>query len=177
VYRAASDQAVITLAQLGDEAAASEKLSTDPQVFRGYFDALYQVVNTDHAERGETTIQEDRELLRYREVSHKAKVIKDSGQPVIIARDNHGRDFAASLIEEIRNRELAPGQPRFNRDDLRNLQRYMVNVRKRDFATLQNLKALKELLPNLELHLLAEGFYHPDLGLVIENRPLDDFIA
>lgn len=177
VYRAASDQSVITLAQMGEAEAASKKLSTDPQVFRGYFDSLYQVVNTDHAKRGETTIQQDREQLRYREVSRKARVIEDSGQPVIIAADNHGRKFAAPLIEEIRNRKPASGRPRFARDDLRALQRYMVNVHHHRFQLLESMKHIHPLLPNLELHVLAEGFYHPDLGLVVENRPLDDFIA
>jgi hypothetical protein len=32
------------------------------------------------------------------------------------------------------------------------------------------------LLPNLELHVLNEGLYHRDLGLVIENLPLEDFL-
>lgn len=177
VYRAASDQAVISLAQLGEGATASEKLSTDPQVFRGYFDSLYQVVNTDHAKRGESTIQQDREQLRFREVARKAKVIEDSGQPVIIAADNHARKFAADLIAEIRNRQPGPGQPRFTRDDLRALQPYMVNVHHHRFQQLESMKHIHPLLPNLELHVLAEGFYHPDLGLVVENRPLDDFIA
>lgn len=177
VYRAASDQAVITLAQLGDEKAASEKLSTDPQVFRSYFDSLYQVVNTDHSKRGESTIQQDREQLRFREVSRKAKVIEDSGHPVIISADNHGQKLGATLIEDIRNREPALGRPRFNRDDLRALQRYMVNVHHHRFQKLESMKHIHPLLPNLELHVLADGFYHPDLGLLVENRPLDDFIA
>ncbi|HMP83148.1 MAG TPA: CRISPR-associated helicase Cas3', partial [Verrucomicrobiota bacterium] len=111
VYRAASDQAVITLATLGDEESASNHLATNPQVFRDYFQSLYQVVNTDYAKRGETSIQQDREQLRFREVARKAKVISDEGQPVIIARDTHGREFAAPLIKEICNRQLMPGQP------------------------------------------------------------------
>jgi CRISPR-associated endonuclease/helicase Cas3 len=174
-YRAATDQAAITLAGLGD--TATEALAADARLFAGYFDSLYQVVPTDHAKRGESNIQEDRAQLRYREVSRKAKVIEDSGQPVIIASDNHGRRFAAPLIEEIRNRQPAPGQPRFTRDDLRALQRYMINVRHLRFQHLESMKHIHPLLPNLELHVLADGFYHPDLGLVIENRPLDDFIA
>lgn len=177
VYRTASDQAVITMAQLGDSTSASEKLSTDPQVFRGYFDALYQVVNTDHAKRGETTIQQDREQLRFREVSRKAKVIDDSGQPVIIAADNHGQKFAADLITDIRDRQPALGQPRFTRNDLRALQRYMVNIHHHRFQQLESMNHLHPLLPNLELHVLTDGFYHPELGLVVENRPMDDFIA
>ena len=176
VYRAAADQAMITLASLGNDESASNRLATDPQVFRDYFQSLYQVVNTDYAKRGETSIQQDREQLRFREVSRKARVISDEGQPVIIAHDTHGREFAAPLIEEMRSRQVAPGQFRFNRDDLRRLQRFMVNVHSHKFQQLEAMKHIHPLLPNLELHVLNDGFYHPELGLVIDNRPLDDFI-
>ncbi len=176
VYRAASDQAAITLAALGGDEVASIRLATDPQLFRDYFQNLYQAVNTDYAKRGETSIQEDRELLRYREVSRKAKVIADEGQPVIIARDNFNRPYAAPLIEEIRNRQPAPGQFRFTRDDLRRLQRFMVNVHSHKFQQLEAMKNIRPLLPNLELYVLDHGFYHPDLGLVIDNLPLDTFL-
>jgi len=70
VYRAAADQAAISLASLGD--TASESLATDSGLFGRYFDSLYQVVNTDYARKGETSIQEDRALLRFREVARKA---------------------------------------------------------------------------------------------------------
>jgi CRISPR-associated endonuclease/helicase Cas3 len=176
VYRAASEQAVITLATLGDEESASKRLAADPQVFRDYFQSLYQVVNTDFAKRGEPSIQDDRKELRFREVSRKAKVISDEGQPVIVARDSLGKEFAAPLIREIRDRKPAPGRPRFDRDDLRRLQRFMVNVHSHKFQQLESLKHIRPLLPNLELYVLDDGFYHPELGLVIDNRPLDDFI-
>lgn len=174
VYRAAADQAAISLAGLG--ANASESLATDSALFARYFDSLYQVVNTDYAKKGETSVQQDRTLLRFRQVASKAKVIDDSGQPILIASDTHGRKFAAPLIEEIRNRQLASGQPRFTRDDLRRLQRFMVNVRSHKFAQLESMKQIRPLLPNLELFVLDDGFYHPELGLVIDNRPLDDFL-
>lgn len=177
VYQVAADQAAITLASLSQDPHPTERLATDPQLFADYFQNLYQVVNTDYARRGETTIQQDREQLRFRQVAAKARVIADEGRPVIVSRDSHGKPYAASLIEQIRARVPAPGQPRFTRDDLRRLQRYMVNVRSHNFARLQAMKAIHELLPNLELHVLDDGYYHPDLGLVIENRPLDDFIA
>ena len=174
VYRAAADQAAITLAGLGGN--ASESLATEAGLFARYFDSLYQVVNTDYARTGETSIQEDRALLRFREVARKAKVIDDSGQPVIVASDNHGRKFAAPLIEEIRNRQLPLGQPRFTRDDLRRLQRFMVNVHSHKFQQLEGMKQIRPLLPNLELYVLDDGFYHPELGLVIDNLPLDTFL-
>ncbi len=177
LYQAAADQAAITLASLSQDPHPTERLATDPQLFADYFQNLYQVVNTDYARRGETTIQQDREQLRFRQVAAKARVIADEGRPVIVSRDSHGKPYAAPLIEEIRARVPAPGQPRFTRDDLRRLQRFMVNVRSHNFARLQPMKAIHELLPNLELQVLDDGYYHPDLGLVIENRPLDDFIA
>jgi hypothetical protein len=141
VYRAAANQAVIFLAGLGDSAA--ESLATDSGLFARYFDSLYQVVNTDYARKGETSIQEDRALLRFREVARKAKVIDDSGQPVIVASDTHGRKFAAPLIEEIRSRQFVPGQPRFTRDDLRHFQ-FAGSVSYRRFGNLPHCQ------PNLQ---------------------------
>ena len=175
VYRAAADQAAISLAGLGE--TASESLTTDSGLFARYFDSLYQVVNTDYARQGETSIQEDRALLRFREVARKAKVIDDSGQPVIVASDTHGRKFAAPLIEEIRTRQLAPGESRFSRDDLRRLQRFMVNVRSHKFQQLEAMKHLRPLLPNLEVFILNDGLYHPELGLLIDKLPLETFLS
>ncbi len=175
VYRSASDQAAITLAALGDTATAAEHLATSSDIFPGYFQALYQVVNTDHAKPGESTIQEDRSYLRYREVARKARVIEDSGTPVIVAGDMRGGQWAAPLIEELRTRVLAPGQRRFERDDLRRLQRSMVNVRHHKFKLLQARELIRPLLPNLELYVLDVACYHPALGLTLDNIPPDEF--
>jgi CRISPR-associated endonuclease/helicase Cas3 len=175
VYHAAADQAANALAALGD--AASECLATDASLFGRYFNSLYEVVNTDYARKGETSIQEDRVRLRFREVARKAKVIEDSGKPVIVAGDTHGRQFAAPLIGEIRNRQLAPDQPRFSRDDLRHLQRFMVNVHSHKFQQLETMKHIRPLLPNLELFVLNDGLYHPELGLLVDKLPLETFLA
>ncbi|MBI4660127.1 MAG: hypothetical protein HY735_14910 [Verrucomicrobia bacterium] len=60
---------------------------------------------------------------------------------------------------------------------LRNLQRYMVNVVRRDFELLLGQKHLRELLPNLDLHVLKSGHYHLDLGLLVNRaRPLEDYL-
>ena len=176
VYRSASDQSAITLAALGDPATAAEHLATSSDVFSGYFQSLYQVVNTDHAKPGESTIQEDRSYLRYREVARKARVIEDSGTPVIISGDLRGGLWAEPLIEELRNRILAPGQRRFERNDLRRLQRFMVNVRYEKFQLLLASQLVRPLLPNLELYILDAACYHPALGLFLDNLPPDDFL-
>jgi len=178
LYETATGHTNKTLQSLGD---ATSRLATDPALFADYFQQLYSDLNLDYARkrngRKESTIQEDRAQLRFREVARKARVIQDEGTPVIIARDSHGKPYAAPFVEEIRSRDPDSDQPRFTRDDLRRLQGFMVNVRARNFATLQSLHAIKELLPNLELYVLDAGYYHPDLGLVIEDRPLDEFLA
>jgi CRISPR-associated endonuclease/helicase Cas3 len=176
VYSSASDQAALTLASLGDPATAAEHLATSSDIFSGYFQSLYQVVNTDHAKLGEATIQEDRSYLRYREVARKARVIEDSGTPVIISGDLRGGLWAEPLITELRTRVLAPGQRRFERDDLRRLQRFMVNVRHHKFQLLQARQLIRPLLPNLELYVLDTACYHPALGLILDNLAPDDFL-
>lgn len=99
VYQSASDQAAITLATLGHGEQAADRLATDPQLFADYFQSLYQVINTDYVRRGECTIQGDRRQLRFREVTRKAKVIDDDGQPVIV-RFKAGE----SIVGDIRSR-------------------------------------------------------------------------
>ncbi|OGW91869.1 MAG: hypothetical protein A3D28_03760 [Omnitrophica bacterium RIFCSPHIGHO2_02_FULL_63_14] len=165
VYRAAADQAAITLVALGGNEAATERLATDAHLFGDYFNSLWQAVEVGG------NIQEERRKLHFRTVASEAKVIRDEGQPVIV---RYGAGTA--IVEEIRSRVHAAGQMRFTRDDLRRLQRFMVNVRTHKFELLLARQNVKPLLPNLELYVLDDGFYHLDIGLVIDHRPLEDFI-
>lgn len=171
VYRSASSQAIITLASLGTREAAARRLATEPDIFRSYFQALYEVVNLDYRKGRETSIQEDRACLRFRDVARKAKVIEDAGHPVIVPYSD-----AASLIEEIRNRPKSTDGPRFRREDMRRLQRFVVNVRNRDFSALLAREHLRQLLPGMEFYCLDEGLYHRDVGLIMNSRPLEDFL-
>jgi CRISPR-associated endonuclease/helicase Cas3 len=143
----------------------ADALTTDHALFERYFDQLYQLVPTDKK------IQEEREKLHFRKVAELARVIKDDTQPIIVP---YGK--GRKIIDDIRTRPLVKGQPRFDRDDLRKLQRFTVNVNQRDFQKLLALRGVAPLLPNLEIHVLAEGWYHPDLGVVIDQRPLEDFL-
>lgn len=158
VYRTATDITVSLLAQVEGDA-----LATDHKLFERYFNQLYQLVPTDNE------IQNEREKLHFRKVAELAKVIENDTQPVIVP---YGK--GCNVIEEIRTRSVVKGQPRFNRDDLRKLQRFMVNLQPYDFQRLTELRAISPLLPNLEIHVLAEGWYHPDLGIVIDKRPTED---
>jgi CRISPR-associated endonuclease/helicase Cas3 len=176
IYSTATDQSAVTLASLGADAA--ERLAIDPKIFRDYFHALYSMVNTDYVGtkngKKETTIQEDRQNLYFRTVAEKAKVISDDGQPVVIPIGK-----ARHLIAKIRARAetLCSGEKRFTGDDLRRLQRYMVNVRTNNFALLRERNLIRPLLPNLEIFVLNEGLYHKELGLLVGDRPFGDFIS
>jgi CRISPR-associated endonuclease/helicase Cas3 len=166
VYRTATDLAAVFL-----EKEAWRDLFTRPELFSEYFTQLFSVISTDYHRRGENTILEDRQKLRFQMVAQKARVIPDEGQPVVVP---FGR--AKAVIEAIRARGAEQGIPRFSRSDLRMLQRFMVNLHTRDFLILQGLKLLAPLLPNLDLFVLSEGIYNDDIGLSIENRPLEDFL-
>ena len=149
----------------------ADTLGTDHTLFERYFSQLYQYVDTDYAKPGEGSIQEDRKKWRFRKVARKARVIADDTRPVIVPY-GAGQDHIAT----IRTRPQDHGKPRFNKTDLQQLQRFMVNLHQRDFAHLLALGQLHPLLPNLELYVLSEGFYHDHLGLLINQRPTEDFL-
>lgn len=150
--------------------ADAEALATDHTLFEQYFSQLHQYVPTDYERAGECSIQEDREHLRFREVARKARVIPDDTKPVIVP---YGEGI--KTIEKIRERPQEKGKPRFGKADLQRLQRFMVNLHSQHFMQLKALGQLDNLLPNLELYVLSEGFYHKHLGILINQRPMEDF--
>jgi hypothetical protein len=120
-----------------------------------------------------STIHEDRKDLKFRTVGEKAKVIDTDTQPVIVTYGAGKR-----LVQTIRERQLPPGTPRFNRDDQRSLQRYMVNLRQRDFDELHSKRLIEPLLPNLNVHVLDASCYHSERGLVLPgNLSIQDMIV
>lgn len=149
-----------------------ERLAIDPAIFAYYFNELHQISPTDHSRRGEHSIQRDRAEFNFCRVGDHAKVIKDDTVGVIAP---YGR--ANDIVKQVRD------SGKFDRDTIRKLQRYMINVRRNgpfsDFAKLQQIGALEPLLDErLEIPVLDKSCYKTDLplGLVIENRPLEDFI-
>jgi CRISPR-associated endonuclease/helicase Cas3 len=166
IYCTATGQAAVTLGRLGPEAA--NRLATDPSVFTHYFSELFQLSDTDTY-----NIKHDREAFRFRTVAEKAVVIKDSGTPVVIPIG-----YARHHVARLRSRVPESGEPRFTRDDLRRLQRYMVNVRQCDFIFFKQHGLLAELLPNLEIFVLDSAQYNRHLGILKPNDepPLEEFL-
>lgn len=140
-----------------------EELTTNPALFEHYFDQLYQLVPTDRQ------IQDEREKLHFRKVAALARVIEDDTQAVIVP---YGK--AIDIVRNIRERPVETGKPRIGRDDLRRLQRYMVNLHIRDYQRLLSLKAIRPLLSNLDIPVLEEGWYHDHLGILIDRSPTMD---
>jgi CRISPR-associated endonuclease/helicase Cas3 len=141
-------------------------LAQNHELFAEYFDQLCQLTETDKEK-----IQADRAELKFREVARKARVIKDDTRPVIV---RYGK--AEEIINNLRSRPAWKGQPRFTRDDQRRLQRFMVNLRSRQFQELEALRQIEPLLPNLDLFVLSAGMYNERLGVVINQTPLEDLI-
>ena len=160
-YATATNITAMLLQQITEQ-----QLATDHEIFARYFTQLYQYAETDAKQ-----IQQLRREFKFRSTSKEAKVIEDNTRAVIV----HYKD-STEIIEKIRNRQPAKGQPRFDKKDLRCLQRYMVNLYQHQFDLLQALGQIKPLLPNLELFVLSEGFYDQRFGIVIEERPTEDFI-
>jgi CRISPR-associated endonuclease/helicase Cas3 len=160
IYRTATDLTASLFAS-NDE----DSLATDHTLFERYFDQLYQLVPVD------SDIQNERGKLHFRKVADLARVIKDETQAVIVP---YGK--GDDLINDIRNRDVTKDRPRFDRKDMRKLQRFMVNLRSNDFQRLLTQRAITPLLPNLNIYVLGGGWYHPELGIVIDQRPLEDFL-
>ena len=159
IYRTATAQAanmLKTLRQEDRENSVGETLANDPQLFAGYFTALYQLTETDTA-----NIQHERSEFQFRSVAEKAKVIDDGGRGIVVPVGRGKR-----IVEDIRNREVPVGAHRFTRQDLRALQRYMVNIRERDFDFLRDRGLVSELLPNLDVFVLDMAQYDKNLGVL-----------
>jgi CRISPR-associated endonuclease/helicase Cas3 len=141
---------------------SEEQLATDHQLFEGYFTQLYQYADTDAK-----AIQELRAGFNFRTVARKARVIPDDTRPLIVPYGN-----GPEIIADIRNK----GREKFTKRDLRRLQRYIVNLQNRDFLLLQGLGQIKELFPNWEMYVLAEGLYDNRFGVILNQRSEEDFI-
>lgn len=145
------------------------RLATDPTIFKEYFTELYQVTPTDYQRRGFRTIQQERAEFNFRRIEDMAKVIKDDSIAVVVP---YGK--AIDIIGRIRKEQS------FDREDIRALQRYMVNLRKGFYSDYERLKsALTLLIPErLEIPVLSKLFYDikTHRGVVVENLPPEELM-
>jgi CRISPR-associated endonuclease/helicase Cas3 len=157
IYQTATGITSTLLQQISEQ-----QLATDHQLFERYFTQLYQYADTDAK-----AIQELRAGFNFRTVAREAKVISDDTRPVIVPYGD-----SLKIITAIRGK----GRENFSKHDLRKLQRYIVNLQTRDFLLLQALGQIKELFPNWEIYVLAEGLYDNRFGVILNQRSEEDFI-
>jgi CRISPR-associated endonuclease/helicase Cas3 len=157
IYQTATGITSTLLARISEE-----QLAADHELFARYFTQLFSYADPDAKD-----IQALREGFNFRTVAREAKVISDDTQAVIVP---YGA--GPGIVEAIRNK----GRDKFGKHDLRKLQRYIVNLRTRDFQLLQGLGQIKELFPNWEMYVLAEGFYDERFGVILNQRSEEDFI-
>jgi CRISPR-associated endonuclease/helicase Cas3 len=146
-----------------------KRLTADPALFAEYFNELYQITPTDRVRRGEDTIQQLREKLKFRTVAERAKVISDNTVTVCVPYRR-----AAKIIAKIRKTQ------RVDFRVLRRLQRYMVNLRPGSNTLHEQLVdagRLESLHPDLDLLVLDAECYDPQCGVVFKQRAPEDLIV
>ena len=165
VYQMATDETCKLLPNYDEE-----DLAVRHQIFADYFGRIYSKLDTGDK------IQADREQLNYREVSKNAKVIDNEGIGVIVQFKSDNND-SFEIIKKIRGKNSRTDKVFFGREDMRSLQRFMVNLYPRDFDILQQKQQLQPLLEgkNLDLFVVNEGSYNAQLGVLIDKRPTDEF--
>jgi hypothetical protein len=166
VYSTATGQAAVELARLASLPDPGETLATDPELFGRYFDALHSVIEVG------ADIQEMRASLKFRSVAEEAKVIKDSGQPVIVPYGMGPR-----LLDALHMQLLKHAPPLEIRAGFRAMQRYMVNLRRYNYERYLSIGAIKMPWEGAPVLALQDGFYNDDLGVVVEERPPEDLIV
>ncbi len=159
-YRAATDIACSILGNI-----EKEDLATKYEIFGNYFKRVYQMTDTGKE------IEDERKKLNFREVSAKAKVIENEGVAVIVPYKN-----AKEIVHKIRMKNLHTEKIVFGKNDLRSLQRFMVNLYPKDFEILQKTGQVTPLIPNkeLELYVVNEGSYNAHLGVLTNERPVNE---
>lgn len=166
IYSTATQVASTLLADL-----SAEQIATQPEIFGRYFSQLFQLTNTG------IEIERERSELNFREVAGAVKVIEDAGTPVIVPYGGVDGE-PMRIVREIRGRNARAEKLVFGKEDLRRLQRYMVNLRNNDIAALQNAGQLTPLVDGKDLDLLVldAGSYDERFGVLTNQRPPNDHI-
>lgn len=144
----------------------AEDLATNHEIFADYFKRVYRLSETGKE------IQDERAKLNFREVSAKAKVIENEGVAVIVPYKN-----ALKIVQKIRDKNSRTEKVIFGKEDLRSLQRFMVNLYPKDFEYLQKMRYVEPLIPNkeLELYVVSKYSYDENLGVLTNGTPTHEF--
>jgi CRISPR-associated endonuclease/helicase Cas3 len=139
----------------------------DRALFARYFERLYHACDLD-AEGIAKLLEADGQTLavNFRTAAEKFQLIRDEDRAAVVVR-YHGTDGADDTIDELLNTLKKHGPERWL---MRKLQRYTVNVHRREALKLLTQGDVEETIPGLFVQ-VGDWLYHPDLGLNIEGTP------
>ncbi|MCD6599931.1 MAG: CRISPR-associated helicase Cas3' [Dehalococcoidia bacterium] len=136
----------------------------DPDIYRRYFQRLYQAVETDREE-----IQKKRESFMFQEVAERFHIIEDDTVPAVVRyRSADNPSSVDSLLATVSHDTENP------RWLIRRLQPYIVNIREHQVTNLQQEGLLDEILPGLYEW---KGGYDKVRGVVQRNLNPEDLIV
>ena len=118
----------------------------DPELYRRYFERLYQVVETSGRE-----VQSARESLQYASVAERFRMIKDNTVPVVVRHNEETHRLIASLRAAGASRKI-----------MRQLQPYLVNVYEHQLHRLKEQGLIEEITIGLYDWM---GLYDPVTGI------------
>jgi CRISPR-associated endonuclease/helicase Cas3 len=140
----------------------------NPELFKSYFHHYYSKVGKDGLDKSgiQALLTKDAAQcqIQFRRAAEQFQLIEEDGSIAVIvpyASPTDIRRDGRSLIARLRAREL-------HRDLLRELQRFIVTVRKHESYLLLGAGDIEELAPGLWV-LKNETAYHPDLGLLVKG--------
>jgi CRISPR-associated endonuclease/helicase Cas3 len=133
VYRTATGIARVVLGHTGRDVH-------DPEVAWEYFARLFKTVDTDREQ-----IQDQRAILNYSETARRFRMIEEDTESLVVTSYGSGdeRRRVRDLLDRLRR-----GGPD-GRDTLRQLQPYVVAVRKEQAALYRRQGLIAELMPGL----------------------------
>ena len=138
-------------------------------LFARYFEKLYHACDLDAQDIGELLKVDGQTLaVNFRTAAEKFKLIQDEDSAPVIVRycGLDGQDKTVDgLLGVLRSRSDSP-----KRGLLRKLQRYIVNVHRRDAMKLLSQGDIEEAMPGLYVQ-VSDWLYHSDLGLNPDGLP------
>lgn len=160
------------LLRKGEDACRSvlhgyERSALDRALFARYFERLYHDCDLD-AEGIATLLKVDGQTLavNFRTAAERFRLIRDEDSaPVVVCY--HGADGVDDTIDTLLNTLKKHGPERWL---MRKLQRYTVNIHRRDVMKLLAQGDVEETIPGLFVQ-VGDWLYHPDLGLNADGTP------
>nr|MBS0019255.1 CRISPR-associated helicase Cas3' [Gammaproteobacteria bacterium] len=139
----------------------------DRALFAPYFERLYHACDLDAEGIGKLLEVDDQTLaVNFRTAAEKFRLIRDEDKAPVVVR-YRGPDGTDDTIDTLLGTLKKHGPERWL---MRKLQRYTVNIHRRDVTRLLAQGDVEETIPGLFAQ-VGDWLYHPDLGFNADGAP------